>query len=126
MYCLNKGKGSITIAPLVDNVLKLAEQYTCQGYPDAEITQSRERFSKRRSKSLISRSLQTYLQHARTDNARGIAVSLKTSVLSSEMDLVQNGPRKFRYFTHQSLGITLSASYQECLRTSAILAISFR
>ncbi|KAA6400220.1 MAG: hypothetical protein EZS28_004253 [Streblomastix strix] len=27
MYCLNKGKGSITIAPLVDKVLKLAEQY---------------------------------------------------------------------------------------------------
>ncbi|KAA6351071.1 MAG: hypothetical protein EZS28_051859 [Streblomastix strix] len=28
MYCLNKGKGSITIAPLVDKVLKLAEQYS--------------------------------------------------------------------------------------------------
>ncbi|KAA6354993.1 MAG: hypothetical protein EZS28_049480, partial [Streblomastix strix] len=27
MYCLNKGKGSITIASLVDEVLKLAEQY---------------------------------------------------------------------------------------------------
>ncbi|KAA6369467.1 MAG: hypothetical protein EZS28_035008, partial [Streblomastix strix] len=27
MYCLNKGKGSITIAPLVDKVLKLAERY---------------------------------------------------------------------------------------------------
>ncbi|KAA6369206.1 MAG: hypothetical protein EZS28_035268 [Streblomastix strix] len=27
MYCFNKGKGSITIAPLVDKVLKLAEQY---------------------------------------------------------------------------------------------------
>ncbi|KAA6370565.1 MAG: putative Transposon Ty3-I Gag-Pol polyprotein [Streblomastix strix] len=27
MYCLNKGKGSITIATLVDKILKLAEQY---------------------------------------------------------------------------------------------------
>ncbi|KAA6354755.1 MAG: hypothetical protein EZS28_049718, partial [Streblomastix strix] len=27
MYCLNKGKGSITIAPLVDKVLKLVEQF---------------------------------------------------------------------------------------------------
>ncbi|KAA6382866.1 MAG: hypothetical protein EZS28_021606, partial [Streblomastix strix] len=27
MYCLNKGKGSIIIAPLVDKVLKLVEQY---------------------------------------------------------------------------------------------------
>ncbi|KAA6365507.1 MAG: hypothetical protein EZS28_038965, partial [Streblomastix strix] len=28
MYCLNKGKGSITISPLMDKVLKLAEQYS--------------------------------------------------------------------------------------------------
>ncbi|KAA6342414.1 MAG: hypothetical protein EZS28_052391, partial [Streblomastix strix] len=27
MYCLNKGKGSITIASLVNKVLKLAEKY---------------------------------------------------------------------------------------------------
>ncbi|KAA6360462.1 MAG: hypothetical protein EZS28_044011, partial [Streblomastix strix] len=112
-YCINKGKGSITIAPLVDKVLNIAEEYSwaiqashilgisntildslSRQYRCEDYAIKREGLQKPHTRILQSRSLQTYLRRARINNARGIVVSPKTSFLSSEMDSVQNCPRK--------------------------------
>ncbi|KAA6401694.1 MAG: hypothetical protein EZS28_002779 [Streblomastix strix] len=39
----------------------------------------------------------------KNDSARCIAIYSRTDLLPCEMNSIQNGPRKFRYFTHQSL-----------------------
>ncbi|KAA6360941.1 MAG: hypothetical protein EZS28_043531, partial [Streblomastix strix] len=120
MYCLNQGKGSITIASLVDKVFKLAEQYSwtikASHIPDLSntIPDSISRLSRcgdyaikrevlqRTLTELVIQFSIEILRHTRTDNTRGIVVSLKTSFLSSEMDSSQNGPKKFYYYIHQS------------------------
>ncbi|KAA6362719.1 MAG: hypothetical protein EZS28_041756 [Streblomastix strix] len=47
--------------------------------------------------------LQRHICNTRELTMHEVLQYLQISVLSSEMDLIQNQPRKFRYFTHQSL-----------------------